>query len=79
MNAGGLPSTRHYPPAGEKISDSTPKDRERIFLHYVPIPPIVLENVFYGQKTIDKVAWNARITPPLTTVLVPRPITRRIA
>lgn len=40
---------------------------------------IFLENVFGGQKSVEKMAWNVGIIPAVTTVLVSRQTTRRIA
>lgn len=40
---------------------------------------IFLENVSGGQKSVEKMAWNVGIIPAVTTVLVSRQTTRRIA
>ena len=40
---------------------------------------LFLENVSGGHKAVENVAWNARITLRVTTVLVLRLTTRRVA
>ena len=40
---------------------------------------IFLKNVSSGHQTVEKVAWNARITSTVTTILVLRQTMRRVA